>query len=95
MAVLGAVWALCATPARAWEHYTFDLPSGARESLWRDELARQWDGETEHSIEGGRIDVLTTNEAVEVEFIHKWHEGIGQALHYGSAMKRQAGSAWN
>lgn len=89
MAVLGAVWALCATPARAWENYTFDLPSGARESLWRDELARQWDGETEHSIEGGRIDVLTTNEAVEVEFIHKWHEGIGQALHYGSAMKRQ------
>ena len=89
MAVLGAVWALGATPGLAWDSYTFDLPSGAKESLWRDELARRWHGETEHGIEGGRIDVLTEKEAIEVEFIHKWHEGVGQALHYGSATKRQ------
>lgn len=80
---------LSATTGRAWESYTFDLPSGAKESLWRDELARQWHGETERAIEGGRIDVLTKGEAVEVEFIRKWHEGIGQALHYGSATDRQ------
>jgi len=33
----------------------------------------------------GRIDLLTEDFAIEVDFIQKWHEGIGQALHYASA----------
>ena len=73
----------------AWESLTFDLPSGGRESLWRDELARHWHGQTEKRIEGGRIDVLTGEYAIEVEFPHKWHEGLGQALHYANATDRQ------
>lgn len=85
----GAVAWLCAVPAPAFESLTFDLPSGAKESFWRDELARRWQGRTEQAIEGGRIDVLTDREAVEVEFPHKWHEGIGQALHYASATGKQ------
>ena len=75
--------------ASAWESLTFDLPSGGRESLWRDELARCWNGQIEYRIEGGRVDVLTDLYAIEVEFPHKWHEGLGQALHYASATGRQ------
>ena len=86
---LGALLVLGAISAPAWETMTFDLPSGAKESFWRDELARRWQGRTEQAIEGGRIDVLTDREAVEVEFPHKWHEGIGQALHYASATGKQ------
>ena len=35
------------------------------------------------------MDVLTDREAVEVEFPYKWHEGLGQALHYASATGKQ------
>jgi len=81
--------ALGTATASAWESLTFDLPSGGRESVWRDELARHWHGQTEKRIEGGRIDVLTGEYAIEVEFPHKWHEGLGQALHYANATDRQ------
>jgi hypothetical protein len=84
-----AVLSLIAVPARAWESLTFDLPSGGRESLWRDALSRQWHGQIEKRIEGGRIDVLTDQYAVEVEFPYKWHEGLGQSLHYASATGKQ------
>lgn len=84
-----AVFGLGAAPALAWESLTFNLPSGGKESLWRDELSRRWKGRTEQRIEGGRIDVLTDRYAVEVEFPHKWHEGLGQALHYANASGKQ------
>jgi len=82
-------FALGTVTASAWESLTFDLPSGGRESLWRDELARQWNGQIEKRIEGGRIDVLTDQYAIEVEFPHKWHEGLGQSLHYANATGKQ------
>ncbi len=84
-----AAFAISVSAAWAWESLTFDLPSGGKESLWRDELAQLWQGQTEKRIEGGRIDVLTDQFAVEVEFPHKWHEGLGQALHYSSASGKQ------
>lgn len=87
--VLGAVFAWSASAAWAWESLTFDLPSGGKESLWRDELARQWQGATEKRVEGGRIDVLTDQYAIEVDFPHKWHEGLGQALHYSNVSGKQ------
>ena len=81
----GAVLAFSVSAAGAWESLTFDLPSGGKESLWRDKLAQRWQGTTEKRVEGGRIDVLTDRYAIEVEFPHKWHEGLGQALHYSNA----------
>ena len=30
-----------------------------------------------------RVDCLTKKHAVEFDFANKWHESIGQALHYG------------
>ena len=74
----------------AWDYIKIDLPSGAKESLWRDALARLWNGKTEIVVEGGRIDVLTDTSAVEVDWPHKWHEGLGQALHYADVTGKQA-----
>lgn len=80
---------LPAAPAWAWEGLTFDLPSGGKESLWRDALSRHWNGQVEQRVEGGRVDVVTDRYAIEVEFPHKWHEGLGQALHYADATGKQ------
>lgn len=95
LATVWGVWSLLAmglwpaTRCAAWESMTFDLPSGSKESVWRDALARRLGGRTEVVIEGGRVDVLTPTYAIEVEFPDKWHEGVGQALHYGNATRRQ------
>ena len=51
-------------------------------------LAEMLHGEEEVQFEGGRIDVMTDEYAIEIDWPHKWHEGLGQALHYADAMKR-------
>lgn len=71
--------------APEWEYINLDVPPGAKESVWRDALAKQWNGRTEVRIEGGRIDVLTDTLAIEIDWQHKWHEGLGQAIHYADA----------
>lgn len=35
-----------------------------------------------------RIDILTAAEAIEVDWAHKWAEGIGQALYYGAVTRK-------
>ncbi|WP_239488832.1 hypothetical protein [Luteitalea sp. TBR-22] len=55
------------------------------EARWSKALAKELRGEQEFQIEGGRIDVVTPRFAIEVDFLRKWHEGIGQALHYASS----------
>ena len=74
---------------------------GATEAVWVDALLPRIAGQKEVVIPNGRIDVVTTEFAMEVDFLKKWHEGIGQALHYASATaKRPAlalivqGSEW-
>jgi len=79
---------LAAASAPAWESYILDLPSGIRESAWRDALSQRLGGKAEVPVKNGRIDVLTTNEAIEIDWPHKWHEGLGQALHYAAATGR-------
>ena len=78
-----------AVNALAWDYLQFDLPSNAKESLWRDALATAWTGKTEVVIEYGRIDVLTETSAVELDWPRKWHEGFGQALHYADVTGKQ------
>lgn len=41
--------------------------------------------------DGTRCDCLTASHAVEVDFARKWHEGIGQALHYARLTGKRAG----
>jgi len=48
-------------------------------------LATATEGQAEVSVSNGRVDVLTSDLAIEVDFVAKWHEGIGQAAHYGVA----------
>jgi len=84
-----AIVMLSTTIVTAWDSYFFDLPSNAKESAWRDALAENLDGQIEIPIEGGRIDVLTDTMAIELDWPHKWHEGLGQALHYADATEKQ------
>jgi hypothetical protein len=60
-----------------------DLADDTRESAWSAALAKIVDGKTEVKIANGRIDVLNAVYAIEVDRLGKWHEGIGQAAHYG------------
>jgi hypothetical protein len=60
-----------------------DLVGDDVEVTWSRSLARKLGGETEFAVEGGRVDVLTENFAIEVDRVEKWHEAIGQAAHYG------------
>jgi len=46
----------------------------------------------EHRLEDGtRVDCLTPDHAIEVDFAHKWYEGVGQALHYSRLTGRCPG----
>ncbi len=47
------------------------------------EINSYLNGQTEVSVVNGRIDILTNNYAIEVEFADKWKNSIGQALWYG------------
>jgi hypothetical protein len=60
-----------------------DVNDSSLEKYWTQELANKLKGQTEVSIENGRIDVITETYAIEVDFIKKWKEGLGQAIHYG------------
>ncbi|MBZ0308648.1 MAG: hypothetical protein K8I82_21455 [Anaerolineae bacterium] len=53
----------------------------------------QWcDWLTEHVLEDGtRVDCLTPDHAIEVDFARKWYEGVGQALHYARMTDRCPG----
>lgn len=61
------------------------VSEGANEATWVDSLLPLIGGRKEIVIPNGRIDVVTQDFAIEVDFIQKWHEGIGRALHYASA----------
>lgn len=68
---------------------TLDLPCNEqREADWTRELARTLGGETEVAVESGRMDVATSRYAIEVDRIEKFHEGIGQAAHYGKSSSK-------
>ena len=49
------------------------------QEAWNDAYAH---GKLEIYIDFGRIDILTDEYAIEVDHVYKFHEGIGQALHY-------------
>jgi len=77
------------TNAFAWDYAQFALPSGAKESLWRNALAERIGGTMEFKTPAGRIDVMTTNEVIEIDRPNKWKEGMGQALAYAGATGRK------
>lgn len=56
------------------------------EKYWIKGLRQKINGRSEVAIENGRVDIVTDNYAIEVDFFHKWQEGLGQALHYGDVL---------
>ena len=68
---------------KEFDLYTFDLSPTDNELKWSDALSEKLNGQREIVVPAGRIDVVTDDLAIEVEKIKKWHEGVGQALHYG------------
>ncbi len=54
------------------------------ESYYRDKLARSVNGKTEVVIPGGRIDILSDSQIIEVKHIRNWKSALGQILVYGS-----------
>ena len=53
------------------------------ESYYRDRLAKSLNGQTEVKIPSGRIDILTSNQIIEVKHIKKWNAALGQIITYG------------
>ncbi len=52
-------------------------------------IAKALNGVPEYLLpDKARVDILTHTEAIEVDWAHKWAEGIGQALYYGAMTKR-------
>jgi hypothetical protein len=52
-------------------------------------IAQALNGVPEYMLpDKARVDILTHTEAIEVDWAHKWAEGIGQALYYGAMTKR-------
>jgi len=48
-------------------------------------LNKIFQGKVEHRLQDNtRVDILTDDLAIEVDFASKWFEGIGQALHYAA-----------
>lgn len=53
-------------------------------------IAKAIGGVTEHRLNDDcRVDILTGKNAIEVDWSHKWAEGIGQALYYGAITHRK------
>jgi len=61
---------------------------GSYEREWNTALANRINGQSEVQIDQGRVDVMTDAYAIEIDFMKKWHEGLGQAIHYGDASNR-------
>lgn len=64
------------------------ISDASKESAWSQALAQVLAGKTEVPVPNGRIDVLSERYAIEVDRLDKWHEGIGQASHYGLAVNK-------
>ncbi|PHK97347.1 hypothetical protein CGL56_16200 [Neolewinella marina] len=54
-------------------------------------LAQSLGGRTEVAVTSGRVDILTDDYAIEVDWAPKWKESVGQALWYGLQSNRRAG----
>ena len=60
------------------------------ETVWSKWLAAQMNGIAEYTLpDRSRVDILTPTLAIEVDWVKKWAEAIGQAIYYGVVTERQ------
>ncbi|MGB3799920.1 MAG: hypothetical protein WA952_08880 [Lewinella sp.] len=79
---------------RLFLFFLFCVPAllpGQSEADYVRALATRLHGQTEVSVTSGRVDIVTEEYAIEVDWAHKWKESIGQALWYGLQTSKQAG----
>lgn len=64
-------------------------------SKYEKDYQRDWcQGEIEVKLhDKTRVDCLTNTHAIEIDWCHKWAEGVGQALYYSKVTGRKAGLA--
>jgi hypothetical protein len=72
------------------------VPANAKRLKLEKEYQKEWcernNGVTEYSLpDRTRVDCLTNDYAVEVEFAENWAEAIGQALYYAHETGRRPG----
>ena len=68
-----------------WKHVHHDHNEESYQEAW----CRMHGGVMEYENDDyTRVDCLTKTHAVEFDFANKWHESIGQALHYGVMTNR-------
>lgn len=70
-----------------WEHIHHDHKEEAYQQAWCNAHAGIIEYENKDYT---RIDCLTDTYAVEFDFANKWHESIGQALHYSIMSGKKA-----
>lgn len=79
----------CAAEVLPVPGVTPPLPAD-RETVWSAWIARELGGVAEHRcFDGSRVDVLTDQFAVEVEWVSKWEQAIGQAALYAELTGRE------
>lgn len=62
------------------------------ERLYQEKFCEQMSGVMEHVLsDSTRVDCLTEEFAVEVDFAGKWAESLGQTLHYAQTTGKRAG----
>ena len=62
------------------------------EAAYRDEFCKQYNGISEYKLaDSTRVDCLTSEYAIEIEFAKKWAEAIGQSLHYNLMTGKKPG----
>lgn len=74
----------------------FLLPLHAKhlhyEKVYQKVFCDHINGETEFVLQDKtRVDCLSNEYAIEVDFASKWHESIGQSLYYAIATNKKAG----
>ncbi len=81
---------------QAYEVIGLEVKGGdkAREKVWTAALAADLGGRTTGTrLTHGRADIITGTMVIEVDFLAKYHEGIGQAWHYHRATGLQGALA--
>lgn len=61
------------------------VPYGKHEQDYQEFVNVTLQGKVEHRLKDNtRVDILTDDLAIEIDFAKKWYEAIGQACHYSS-----------
>jgi len=74
-----------------WKYVSSLTPShNSGETHWSNWLAGKMGGVPEYVLpDRSRVDILTPTLAIEVDWVKKWPEAIGQAVYYGIMTDRQ------